>query len=305
MHKNRARREELDKRIHSDRKGGVKLKHVGSDKLGYVMAKAFVNVFGLKEKGRQNALSHEISVITIRYNNLPESFDGFRILHISDLHIDGDEALHSAISSAVEGLDFDAVFITGDYRFVIIGESPKAYEYLDLLTGKLLEKAPVYGVLGNHDVFECAMKLEEMGVRMLINENTRIRTGNSSIVLAGVDADLHYDAADLPAAMQGVGREEFTILLSHTPTLYAEAQKAGADLYLCGHTHGGQFCLPSGKPIVTYSKVPRPMRAGLWSFGAMQGYTNVGAGSSAVFARLNNRPEVALITLKQDPGNII
>jgi predicted MPP superfamily phosphohydrolase len=87
-------------------------------------------------------------------------------------------------------------------------------------------------------------------------------------------------------------------LLAHTPEVYDRAMSARFDLMLCGHTHGGQLCLPGGIPIKLEAALPRFMGAGPWRHGAMVGYTSVGAGTSLLPVRLNCPPKITLHTLR-------
>jgi hypothetical protein len=89
-------------------------------------------------------------------------------------------------------------------------------------------------------------------------------------------------------------RDEFSVLISHTPEVYREAERAGFDVMLSGHTHGGQICLPGGIPITLDAKLPRRFGRGAWRYGKLHGYTSVGAGSSVVPVRFNCPPEITL-----------
>ena len=86
----------------------------------------------------------------------------------------------------------------------------------------------------------------------------------------------------------------------HSPELVPEAASAGMSLYLAGHTHGGQICLPGGLPIICHMAAPRRYATGLWRKGGMIGYTSTGVGTSGLPVRFNSRSEVALITLRRD-----
>ena len=93
-----------------------------------------------------------------------------------------------------------------------------------------------------------------------------------------------------------------SILLSHTPEAYRHAAHADFDLMLCGHTHGGQICLPGGRPLLTDASSPRRFARGAWRYHAMTGYTATGSGTSLVDVRLNCPPEVTLHTLRTSPA---
>ena len=81
-----------------------------------------------------------------------------------------------------------------------------------------------------------------------------------------------------------------SVLLSHTPEPYRHAAHAGFDLMLCGHTHGGQICLPNGRPVLTDADSPRSLARGAWRYNGMTGYTATGSGTSIVDVRLNCPP---------------
>ena len=83
----------------------------------------------------------------------------------------------------------------------------------------------------------------------------------------------------------------------HTPEMIPEAAQHGIDLYLCGHTHGGQICLPLIAPLLTQANCPRRYTRGAWRYGQVHGYTNTGAGASGVAVRFLCPPEIALIEL--------
>ena len=153
---------------------------------------------------------------------------------------------------------------------------------------------PVFAVLGNHDTIRMVPALERMEIRVLLNEQETIRRGNQSIHLAGIDDAHFYRVDNIEKAAAQIPRDEFSILLSHTPEIYRQAAHAGFRLLLAGHTHGGQICLPGSIPITLDSALPRRFGSGAWKYHEMLGYTSVGAGSSIVPVRLNCRPEITL-----------
>jgi predicted MPP superfamily phosphohydrolase len=195
----------------------------------------------------------------------------------------------------VGDLRYDICVLTGDYRGKSYGPFETSLEIIDHLRTKL--KAPIYGVLGNHDSIRMAPSMEAMGIRMLFNECEPIVRGGQRIFLAGVDDPHFYRADDIEKAAAQIPFDAFSVLLAHTPEVYDRASNARFDLMLCGHTHGGQLCLPGGVPITLMSALPRFMGAGPWRHGAMAGYTSVGAGTSLSPVRLNCKPEITLHTL--------
>jgi predicted MPP superfamily phosphohydrolase len=120
-----------------------------------------------------------------------------------------------------------------------------------------------------------------------------------SVILVGLDDCHYYGAADIDLATSDIPDGAFTIMLCHSPEFYKEAERAGFSLYLAGHTHGGQLCLPGGIAVAYCAAVPRKFIKGEWLYGRIKGYTSYGAGSSGVPARLFCPPEVALITLRK------
>jgi uncharacterized protein len=124
--------------------------------------------------------------------------------------------------------------------------------------------------------------------------------GDQRIHLAGID-DAHFFRVDnIDKAASQIPHDEFSILLSHTPEIYRQAAHANFNLILCGHTHGGQLCLPGSIPIKLEAVLPRRMGSGPWQYHDMIGYTSVGAGSSVVPVRLNCPPEITLHYLRCD-----
>jgi uncharacterized protein len=155
-------------------------------------------------------------------------------------------------------------------------------------------KDPVYGVLGNHDTVCMVPGMEEMGIRMLLNESETIIRGDQRIHLAGIDDAHYYRVDNIEKAASDFPHDAFSILLSHTPEVYRQAAHADFNLLLSGHTHGGQICLPGSIPITLDSVLPRHMGSGPWRYQNLIGYTSVGAGTVIVPVRLNCYPEITL-----------
>jgi predicted MPP superfamily phosphohydrolase len=103
---------------------------------------------------------------------------------------------------------------------------------------------------------------------------------------------------NIEKASREIPHDAPSLLLSHTPEIYRQAAHAGFDAMLCGHTHGGQICLPGGYPITLDASCPKYMGSGSWHHHTMVGYTSVGAGTSIVEVRINCPPEVTLHRLR-------
>jgi predicted MPP superfamily phosphohydrolase len=138
-----------------------------------------------------------------------------------------------------------------------------------------------------------------MGIRILLNECETISCGDETIYLAGIEDAHYYRVANIEKAGSEIPRDGFSILLSHTPEVYRQAAHAGFDLFLSGHTHGGQICLPGSIPITLGSVLPRHLGSGPWKYGNMIGYTSVGVGCAAVPVRFNCLPEITLHHLQR------
>ena len=154
------------------------------------------------------------------------------------------------------------------------------------------------GILGNHDCADIAVELENAGVQMLINEAIAVGPEDGRLWIIGVD-DPHYYGCDDLTQVEAVPTDAFRLLLAHTPEMFHEAAKAGIDLYLTGHTHGGQICVPWIGPLVMNAACPRAYTHGHWQHGGMQGYTSSGAGCSMLPVRYGCPPEVTVIELAQ------
>jgi predicted MPP superfamily phosphohydrolase len=252
---------------------------------------------GLYSRARRNADQVVVERTTLEFAKLPEAFDNFTMLHISDLHVEISGGAMRQIVSIVNDLQYDICVLTGDYRGKAWGPFEESLKGVSELRVQI--KGPIYGVLGNHDSVRMAPALEAMGIRMLFNECETIVRGNDRIYLAGVDDPHFYRADDLEKATSRMPQDAFSILLSHTPEIYDRAAGAGFDLMLSGHTHGGQLCLPGGIPIRLEAKLPRSMAAGLWRHAEMVGYTTRGVGTSLLPVRLNCPPEITLHTLQR------
>jgi uncharacterized protein len=169
---------------------------------------------------------------------MPLKFDGFTILHISDMHVDMNEGAMHHLRTLLPELSYDICVLTGDYRGKTFGPFDAALDGLARVRSHL--KGPVYGVLGNHDTICMVPELESMGIRMLLNESEPIGRQDEIIYLAGIDDAHHYRVDNIQKAASEIPDGAVSILLSHTPEIYRQAAHAGFDLLLSGHTHGGQ-----------------------------------------------------------------
>lgn len=256
-----------------------------------------LKITGLFWRGRRNAERVEVRHNHVKVRELPDSFDGFSILQLSDLHCDMSERAMQRAGELLATLSYDACVFTGDFREQTCGPFEAALAIIADLRAEL--RTPVYGVLGNHDSIRMVPGLEKMGIRMLVNESDTIERGGQKIHIAGIDDAHFYRADNIEKATALIPLDAFSVLLSHTPEIYRQAAHAGFNLLLSGHTHGGQICLPGGVPITLDSVLPRRLGAGPWKHHAMEGYTSVGVGSSVVPVRFNCPPEITLHYLEK------
>lgn len=254
-------------------------------------------ITGLYRKGLDNALNIGVVEKSFAFPGLPEPFDGFRILLLTDLHLDGIEELTDTIIDKVRNLEVNLCLIGGDIRMQTYGPIAPCIRHLRRLLPHIRSQNGILGVLGNHDCLEMAPDFEETGLIMLINESWPIEKNGERIWIVGVDDPHYYKMANAEAAYRHVPARAFSIFLAHSPEAYREAERCKADLYLCGHTHGGQICLPDRSPIFTNSRAPRHTAVGVWRHQKMTGYTSRGVGASSIPLRFHCPGEITLITL--------
>jgi predicted MPP superfamily phosphohydrolase len=252
---------------------------------------------GLYWRGHKNTERVRVLHNYVQLPALPPAFDGFTILHISDMHVDMNLGVMQRLIELLDEVKYDICVLTGDFRGQTFGPFDVAMEGLARVRGCLKEL--VYAVPGNHDTIRMVPGIEEMGIRMLINESEPIERGDQRLYLAGVDDAHYYRADNIEKAAAGIPSDECSILLSHTPEIYRQAAHAGFNLILSGHTHGGQICLPGSIPITLDAVLPRRMGSGAWKYRNVAGYTSVGVGTCIVPVRFNCPPEITLHHLQQ------
>lgn len=258
-----------------------------------------LTVTGLFPRARANHLSPRVVEREWRLPRLPAAFDGFRLMQLADLHLDLDPDFTPALVKRLRGLECDAVAITGDFRNSTRDDFGPSLGMSAQVLAALPAQAPRVGSLGNHDFIEQVPLLEEAGLRMLLNENFALERDGRRLWLAGIDDPHFYRTHDLGAALAGVPPEDCVVLLAHSPEIADELPPNRFDLILCGHTHGGQLCLPGGRWLhVPVKNQPRERIVGPWRAGGAQGYTSPGTGSCGVPARLNCPNEITIHTLR-------
>lgn len=238
---------------------------------------------------------------------LPESFDGFTVVQISDFHNPRSDFLKESVLAEAKRLSPDIIVLTGDF---IDSRRPKPEISLEFAE-ELVKIAPVYFAPGNHearipeiyDPFES--ELRRLGVRVLRNSSAKISIGGEEINIIGIDDATFYGKEDkyisIANAIDEVVYDEelFTITLSHRPEVFSVYVEKEQDLVFSGHLHGGQFVIPylGGLYMPTEGFFPE-----YWSGVHTENSTTMvvsrGIGNSAFPIRINNRPELIYVTLR-------
>jgi predicted MPP superfamily phosphohydrolase len=257
-----------------------------------------LRICGLYGRGIRNAQKVGLNRLYLAFQDLPPEFDGLRILQLGDLHVDFLPQTLDAALELVSGERFDLCILTGDYRKRVSGPFEHILPVFERLTAQLGRRGGIYAILGNHDCAEMVPAFEGIGIEVLVNETRSIQKAGAQIHLTGTD-DVHYYYTEAARAALESAPEGFKIALVHSAELADVASDSGFHLYLAGHSHGGQICLPGGKPIITHMSSHRRYASGLWRHGAMVGYTTTGVGVSGLPVRFNTRGEAVLITLNR------
>ena len=228
---------------------------------------------------------------------LPRALDGLRIVHLSDIHhspFTGREQVLRAVEVA-NSLQPDIIALTGDY----VSHEREYVEPCAEMLGKLRARRGVYACLGNHDNWVDADLVTDLftlaGIRVLNNEGLRFEDRGASFWLAGVQ-DTMVGLEDLPLALAGSSADEMKLVLAHNPVILRRAARAGVDLVLSGHTHGGQVTWRSERSAS--GRVRRRILRGLGRRGETQIYVTRGLGTVVLPVRYGCLPEVSLLTLR-------
>lgn len=249
--------------------------------------------------------SRNIDVTRFTVSGAPEAFSGFKIVQISDLHNAEFGTDNQKLIDILKSEAPDAIVITGD----LIDARRTNTEIAESFARRCMEIADCYYVPGNHearlggtyDAFESALIAD--GVNVLRNGSVRIRKEMDAIRIVGVDDPAFAKASDaitnLDAALEALSSDDFTILLAHRPELIDEYSKWEIDLVLSGHAHGGQIRLPGigGLYAPGQGFFPR-YTSGNYTVGDTEMIVSRGIGNSAFPLRVNDRPEVVIVTLK-------
>jgi predicted MPP superfamily phosphohydrolase len=194
---------------------GINFFHIENWYSIHAVIRTTLKLLGLYKRGLKNAEQIQVRHNQVLSKMLPSHFDGFTLLHISDLHVDISEDAMRRLHEILPGMTYDMCVLTGDYRGATFGPFDAALEGLARARAHL--RGPIYGVLGNHDSIRMVPELEEMGIRILLNECESISRGDETIYLAGIDDAHYYRVDNIEKAASEIPGDRFSILLSHTP----------------------------------------------------------------------------------------
>ena len=239
----------------------------------------------------------------LAYATLPESFDGFTVVQLSDVHGALFGRNNEGLLKKVRAAAPDLIAITGD-----LADANTDLQRVDALLADLADVAPVYYVSGNHEwsdgvLGDLAEILEARGVRYLRNEYEVLERGGEALILAGAEDPNGW--ADQPkpdefiASLRRERPGDFVLLLGHRNYWVETYPALPVDLILCGHAHGGIIRLPfSGGMLAQGGRLFPDYDAGLYESGSYRMLVSRGLGNSVIPLRFNNRPEIVLIELK-------
>lgn len=241
-----------------------------------------------------NSLSLER--VEIFLDRLPKKLDGFKIIHLSDTHHSPFTSLEhiERVVKVANRLKPDIFLLTGDY----VSHEREYIAPVAAVLGSLKAKYGVHACLGNHDHWTDAELVTHLfrgeGINVLVNEGFRLAARGASFWLAGVD-DYMVGKTDVAAALRGSFPDEMKLLLAHNPLIFRESVRAGIDLTLSGHTHGGQIKIRDEEKRI----LPRrKLKAGLHARKNSQVYITRGIGTVVVPMRYQCPPEISLLELK-------
>lgn len=241
--------------------------------------------------------------IKVKIKNLPLSFLGTKLVHITDIHSRKFGRTEKKILNIVKKTNPDYIFITGDFLNWGVLKWWVNLESCFKFWKKLAEnyQGKIFAVFGNHEHtdprFEEIKKLlGETNIRVLTNESIKLKRNNDFLWLVGVD-DPYKRHDDIEKAMDGTNNDRPKILLAHSPEIFRKAKNKDIDFILTGHTHGAQINLPIIDNFTIPVKYDKKYKRGLFEENLTRLYVSRGIGNSGFPFRFKSFPEVTIITL--------
>ncbi|MFQ5421336.1 MAG: metallophosphoesterase, partial [Anaerolineae bacterium] len=248
-----------------------------------------------------------MSQITVTTDRLPAGAAPIRLLHISDIHVERLTRREDKLLELAAAAQPDLIVITGDYVNLSYNRDLKTHAQVKELLGKLSAPHGVYATLGSPpvDLREAVVPIfEGLPVQLLRDVWRRVELGDGrALTLLGMNCTHHLpeDGDQLAQLVKVAPNDAPQVLLYHSPELMPQAAAHGVDLYVCGHTHGGQVRLPFIGPLLTSSQLGRKYVMGLYVDGRTHLYVSRGVGLEGLSAprvRLLAPPEITLVTLQ-------
>lgn len=263
---------------------------------------ALIAIFSIYLVWGTNSIS--ISRYSIENSSIPESFKGFRIVQVSDLHNKEFGKDQRILMKKIEKEKPDIIVVTGDLVDRRKWGTKNAMSFID----RAMEIAPVYYVSGNHEVWSgkysiVRNKLLEKGVYVLDDDTVEIKNKNSHIFISGIidtgyEDRENYVADILSKVSKDIDDNTFSILLSHRPEHIKDYSEAGFDLVFSGHAHGGQIRFPFiGGVYAPHQGFMPKYTSGMYQMKNTFMVVSRGLGNSVIPIRFMNRPEITVTEL--------
>jgi predicted MPP superfamily phosphohydrolase len=284
---------------------------LGLDAARWTVLAGTVSLVAIAIWGYVGSRRLSIRALALAPPNMPSAFAGLRIVQLSDLHV-GPQTSRvqlARIAAATREADPHVIAYTGDQ----VDDHPADIDYFAAALSGLTAPLGVYAIAGNHDVYagweEVRRRLEAIGIRVLVNEAVRLRHNGASFWLAGTGdpAGAQFrrgrdsGAPDIAKTLRDVPPGEFCITLAHNPALFPALAARKVDLVLSGHTHHGQFSIPSRG--WSLASVFLEYAMGTYERNGSLLYISPGANFWGIPFRIGALPEVTVVTLVRSDGS--
>ena len=282
------------------------------ERKGLLTGIALLGFFNLAALGLEvDALVIEPFRLQVTHVALPDHLSSsnppLRILHISDLHVERPTQREIEMLALAEALKPDLILLTGDYVNLDYRSDQRTWQDTRGILEQLAAPAGVFAVSGTPAVDtseNLSYIFSGLKIRLLQDEVQRLEFQGKELFLVGIsNLEQQRDAQALEQAVRQIPEAAYSILLYHTPDLIDPASQAGIDLYLAGHTHGGQVRFPFYGALVTFSRHGKDYEAGLYEKDPTSLYVSRGLGMEGMgFPRVRFLcpPEIALIEVGGD-----
>lgn len=250
-----------------------------------------------------------ISEYTISSEKIPQSFDAYKIVQLSDLHSKSFGNDQNKLVKKINELKPDVIVFTGDLIDADRYDEEPSLKLMERLVGIV----PVYFVTGNHEWWSGKFhtlegKLHNIGVQVMRNTTEEVSIGNDKIKILGIDDPAYVETylqealteENIAKAIGEIeGEDHFQILLSHRPEMFSLYRKYGLDVVFSGHAHGGQIRIPFVGGLIAPNQGLLPKyTAGKYELESTTMIVNRGLGNSIIPIRVFNRPEIVVVTLR-------